>query len=63
VRHVGIPGKLPAGCVCGGDLVVIGLGLGQFGIDLRLAAAEPAEQSQQLSIVARCHHAAIRAAD
>jgi hypothetical protein len=56
-----IPGEVFPGSVGFGDLGLIGLGLGQFGLDLRLAAAEPAEQSQQLSIVARCHHAAIRA--
>ena len=52
------PGEVLTGREGSGDLGLIGLGLGQFGIDLRLAAAEPAEQFEKLKIV---NHAAMLA--
>src|ERR1035437_3798482 len=49
-------GEFLAGRVGSGDLGLIGLGLGEFGIDLPLACAKLAEQFDQIRITT---HAAI----
>jgi hypothetical protein len=47
-----IPGKVFSTSESGRDLVLIGLGLGQFGIDLPLVEGQPAKQLDKLRIVA-----------